>query len=159
MRTFIARALGILLMVLPLSCKDRMCCAIVDVGVDVYVKDQSGNNLMDPSTSGFYDQTGIKLFDLDNGVRTQLFNTNTNRYTIVQEGKDVFLRIFPKEPSTNSEITRTTYIQWRTNDEDVIESTLSKSKDSSHCTKVKCNGTVKYDSQTASSRRVVEIIK
>ncbi len=132
-----------------------------DIGVDVLVKDKSGNNLLDPTTVGYYNHDEVKLFDIENGVRTPVINTSgISRFLIVTgDNNTTVLRLFPRDGAPKGETVRTNSIQWRANDEDVIESTLTSDHNSSHCSKVKCNGTVKYDGHDAAARRVIEIIK
>ena len=147
------------LLTLLISCS-QPCCTNIDINVTVSVKDQAGNNLLDPATTGFYKPEEIKLFSLNNGVRTQLVNTNTNKYHVYQEGAKSFLTFYPE--GSGSIIT--TIVQWRTNDEDVFESTLESTKNSTICTAVKCNGVVKFDLKAGvvnpdGFRRQIDIVK
>jgi hypothetical protein len=160
MKSIIQIAIAFSLIAVVSSCHKEMCCEMVDLGIDIVVKDKNGNNLLDPTTQGSYDTNSIKVFEIDNGVRTELIRlANSPRYSIMKGANNAtVLRLYPLA-TAKGEAVRTNTIQWRTNDEDVIESTVRGDKNSSHCNKVKCNGTEKYNSDKSQTQRVIEIIK
>jgi hypothetical protein len=135
------------------SCQDKFG-EMSNTTVTVVVKDKLGNNLLDPATSGAYDPTTIRLFSVqDGGTRSELLNNlkvtsaNGGSLTFNAEG-------CPRKGSV-----ATTAIQWRQNDEDVIESTIEKKPHSSHCSHIKANGVSKYDDQSSGTQPVIVIVK
>ncbi len=145
---------------LAFSCHEKSI-NVVDLEVQVVVKDKNGNNLLDPKTQGFYEHNAIKFFEIENGVKTEVVDSFIPRFEIVTAGNELRVRFTPAMQSGNGNVTRTNSIQWRVNDEDVIESTVNRDQNNVHCNKVKCNGTIKYDDNSVDGTRVrvIEIVK
>jgi hypothetical protein len=135
------------------SCQDKFG-EMSNTMVTVVVKDKLGNNLLDPATAGAYDPTAIRLFSVqDGGTRTELLNNL--KVTSANGGSLTFqANAGPRKGNI-----ATTAIQWRQNDEDVIESTIEKKPHSSHCSHVKANGVSKYDDQSSGTQPVIVIVK
>jgi hypothetical protein len=133
------------------SCHDRLD-EMSNTTVTVVVKDKLGNNLLNPATTGSYDPSAIRIFSVQDGVRTELLN---NLQVTTSNGGSL---TFKADAGPRKGNLATTAIQWRQNDEDVIESTIEKTQHSSHCSHVKANGVSQYD-QSSGTTPVIVIIK
>ncbi len=133
------------------SCQDKFG-EMSNTTVTVVVQDKAGNNLLNPATTGSYDPNAIRIFSIQDGVRTEMLN---NHKVSTEKGGSL---TFNAEGCPKKGNVATTAIQWRQNDEDVIESTIEKKPHSSHCSHVKANGVSKFDDQSSGSP-VIVIIK
>jgi len=152
----IQRIIGCLFLITVWISCSRPCCDNIDVSIHVTVKDQAGNNLLDPATTGFFKQDEIRFYSLKNGSRTQIFNINNNLYNFILDGAHSSLTLYAGDETMNAII-----VQWRGTDEDLFEYTTERTKNSIVCTVVKCNGTTRYDPKSGimNNGRQIEIIK
>ncbi len=135
------------------SCHDKFG-EMSNTTVTVVVQDKAGNNLLNPATTGSYDPSAIRIFSVqDGGNRTELLN---NLKVSTERGGSL---TFNAEACPRKGSVATTAIQWRQNDEDVIESTIEKKPHSSHCSHVKANGVSKFDDQSSGASPVIVIVK
>jgi hypothetical protein len=135
------------------SCQDKFG-GTADTNIAVVVKDKLGNNLLDQTSVGHYDASQIRLFSVNNGVRTEIANS---KFKITSEHGGS-LNFGAEAASPNSGNQSVTAVVWGQNNEDVIESTVEHSKNSTQCSHVKCNGVTKYNKDSGTAR-VIEIIK
>ncbi|NOT73348.1 MAG: hypothetical protein HOP08_00370 [Cyclobacteriaceae bacterium] len=141
------------------SCKSDVTPSIPDLTTDIMVLDQRGNNLLSTSSANSYKFEDIRLFSVENGKRNELINSGASKYfQVIQDNSGrTLLRINPDVATKSSVIT--TAINWRANDEDVIEISSSKSSNKSHYDNVKCNGSNVHQPASNPAARYVEIVK
>jgi len=152
MKSIFTFAAVICAMLVSSSCQEK-CCGVADTNIAVVVKDKQGNNLLNQTTSGHYDADQIRLFSVNNGVRTEI---PSNKFTVsAMHGGSLN---FAADASSKPGDLTVTAVVWAQNDEDVIESTLERAHNSTKCSHVKCNGVTKYTKDSGSAR-VIEIIK
>ncbi len=63
--------LSVFIVSLNIACKCG-CAEPAPYVVNLVIKNIAGNDLLDPTTSGFYSIADIKLYKIDNGVKTPL---------------------------------------------------------------------------------------
>ncbi|HQQ97699.1 MAG TPA: hypothetical protein PLX35_10565 [Cyclobacteriaceae bacterium] len=134
---------------LIIECTKQVDPLIVEMDVQLYVHDKSGNNLLDPAVPGTLNTQNIRIFYVQDGVRKEFFNPNLDaarNYLIRKNfGNDYLMTLYPYEGKTDNEET-TTYIHWSDNSkEDTVKCLISKPGLSMIVTKVWLNGTLKYD--------------
>jgi hypothetical protein len=132
---------------------------VVDMAINLLIMDNQEQNLLDSTTSNYYKASEIRIFNLVNGVKTEVLNpamdAPRNFLIYKNEGNgEYFMRLFPYdgEGETYGEGTReeiaTTYIQWRENKVDTLDCTITRIWSSVYCNKVMYNSVIKYDNKT-----------
>jgi hypothetical protein len=148
------------------------CPTVLDLDIDLWVRDKSGNNLLDPKISTSFKKDSIRVFYLEDGQRKEFYNPNLDAprgffiYKNEGNGEYVF-RIFSYEGKSKVTERTTIYVQWRQGIEDAFECEMTKVCYSVYCTKVWYNGVLKYDDATAKTfqwgngnyKRFIEIKK
>lgn len=93
---------------------------VVDVNFYLLVKNAGGENLFDSATTGYYAKDSIRLYRLENGVKTELYRPNldaSRNFVIVQNSNDEYgMMVFADEGTGEQSQTTTTLIQWQLND-------------------------------------------
>jgi hypothetical protein len=177
MRLFILIIL-IFSVVLLSSCNNNGS-TVVDVNFYLLVKNADGKNLLDSATTGYYAQDSIRLYRLENGVKTEIYHPNLdaqqNFHTVKNSNGEFGMMVFADEGTGEQSQTTTTLIQWRlkdTNNVDTIQTYISKKYSDSYISillrKITYNGTVVWDAATSAPAvqwgngeypRLVEVIK
>lgn len=132
---------------------------VIDIGINLWIKDENGKNLLDSTNTNYYKAAEIRIFNLVNGIKTEVFNSGMqaprNFLIYKNEGNgEYFMKLYPYEGigkayenGTRIETT-TTYIQWRESLTDTVVCTITRIQNSMYCTKVYYNGILKYDDKT-----------
>jgi hypothetical protein len=135
---------SLLVVLLLISCKKdnkEDCCVNIDNYTDIKITDISGNDLINPKTSGSLNTSHTNLYSLVNGQKAHL---TYNIWQVPEQpaheysGKYI-IRIFPNESNA------TIMIKWNENDTDTLQTQIKKTGSTVFCEKVWYNGVVKYD--------------
>jgi hypothetical protein len=139
------------------SCKQDISPSIViDTSIDIWIRDANKHNLLDSTTTNYYKASEIRIFNLVNGVKKEVFNpmmdAPRNFLILKNESNGEYaMRLFPNEgvgkvsgEERKDELT-TTYIHWRENKVDTLDCTITRIWSSIYCTKIMYNGVLKYD--------------
>lgn len=132
------------------SCKEpEIKGVVVDTEVNLIIKNKDGKNLLDPSTPDHFTSDEIRLFYLKDGQKTEVYYPNLDHprnFFISQNesNKEYFMRVFVNEGTLNQELT-TTYIQWRANQVDTLQSMITRQGASVYSDKVWYDKVLKYD--------------
>jgi hypothetical protein len=152
---------------------------IVDVNFYLLLRNADGKNLLDSATIGYYAKDSIRLYRLENGVKTELYRPNldaSRNFVIVQNSNDEYgMMVFADEGTGEQSQTTTTLIQWQLKDShnvDTVQTYIDKKYTDSNVAvilkKITYNGTVVWDGATSPSSvqwgsgeysRMVEVIK
>lgn len=140
------------------SCKKENSPITLDSRIEFIVRDELGNNLLDPSIPSSFIENKVKIFYLTNGQKEEVFYPNydhpRNFWFFEKSGE------FQMSLSPNSSIDEEfpiTYIQWNESDCDTIKCSFSRTSNSVICTKVWYNDSLVWDNY--SDKRFFEFIK
>ena len=140
------------IIVILLSCHNDPGPTNIDINIDLKVLDKNGHNLLDSTISGYYKSKEIRIFFLENGVKTEVYNPRLDaprNFFVSSVGNgQYFMRLFPNEGTFDQETT-TTFLQWRQGDEDTLKTTMTRISRSVYCSKVFYNRELKYDVNTS----------
>jgi len=134
----------------------------IDRIVKISVKNQKGDNLLDPKNSNSYTEEDITVFYLVDGEKKKVFRPNLEN----SKGFKIYnwentpgyrMMIFPNDLSEDD--IRTTYIQWGENDLDTMKTQIERKENSVWCTKVWWNGELRWEAYPKKTKRYLEIIK
>jgi hypothetical protein len=160
------------------SCSEHES-TVVDVNFYLLVKNAGGENLFDSATTGYYAKDSIRLYRLENGVKTELYRPNldaSRNFVIVQNSNDEYgMMVLADEGTGEQSQTTTTLIQWQLKDShnvDTVQTYIDKRYTDSFISivlkKITYNGTVVWDRATnpsgtqwgdTSYERLVEVVK
>jgi hypothetical protein len=130
---------------------------IVDLAIDLWIRDGNGNNLFNTNTINHFEKDSVRVFYLENGIRKEFNNPlmGAPRNFLIMENTsngEYGMRLLPYNgPDVEGTIKTTTFIQWNSVDQDTVECEINKIRFSEICTKVWYNGKLKYDDATAHS--------
>ena len=161
-----------------LSCSEHGS-TVVDVNFYMLVKNAGGENLFDSATTGYYAKDSIRLYRLENGVKTELYRPNldaSRNFVIVQNSNGEYgMMVFADEGTGEQSQTTTTLIQWQLKDShnvDTVQTYIDKKYTDNNVLvilkKITYNGTVVWDGASSPSSvqwgsgeysRLVEVIK
>lgn len=121
----------------------------IDTQVNLILKNQSGRDLLNPSTPGYYNPENIRLYYLKDGKKQEVYKPTAdyprNFFVIKNEGNNEYcIRIFANETTVDREIT-TTYVQWNAARQDTIKTLMSVGPNYIYADKVWYNGELKFD--------------
>jgi len=154
------RKISFLLLALLVSCQPEMdCCVSISVGVELSVKDQAGNDLLDPTVSQAIDSDAIRLFYEKDGERRLLYpiQRNAGRGGKVYKSQNEYrLRVSPE--IDNSDPYAVTYIQWNERDEDTLRCKIETKGANTRCTRVWFNGRLVWEA-SSNTERYFEVVK
>lgn len=138
---------------------------IVDVGIQIYLQDKNGNDLLNPTSVNTYNNQNIKIFYNNNNEVSEYF---CSQCTTMQNGYEILIYppansnyAFVLSPNINIQNNSTdpvTYIQWNETDRDTIQCHIDRDVDAGSiiCTKVWYNGVLKCDGY---GERIITITK
>lgn len=156
MRTTLVFA--ILLFVMSSCNKDKEGKFNLDAGIEIYVQDKSGNDLLNPSIQNAYKESEIKIYYLIDGVKKEVYYPNYDyprNFRIIEAGSKYYMMLSPN--GNDSEEYPTTYIQWNESDTDTIKCEFSRTSNSIICTKIWYNGSLAWSDY--SNGRIIQIVK
>jgi len=148
MKTYLGHILLFCLAFILLFCNEDHP-TIIDISVDMWIRDQSGNNLLNAATAGYYKKEDIRIFYLQDGVRKEFNNPRMDapRGFIIYRNDgngEYVMKLSPYEGIVDKEIT-TTYIQWNDTQTDTVRCLMSRIYQSIYCKKIWYNNVLKYD--------------
>lgn len=157
------------------SCKkpESITGVTIDTYVDLFLKNSNGQNLLNPTTPGYFSSDQIRIYYIQNEKKVEVYNPNLDfprgfKISKNEGNSEYFIRVFQNDVYVDKEKV-TTYIQWRSDLEDTLQTQISKSNSSTIFTaKIWYNGKLKYDVDTSPTyvdwgngqfRRLLEVIK
>ncbi len=152
MRPAFCIKITLLFLMVLLSCNPDPGPTNIDTYVDFRVYNKTGDNLLDPLTSGYYKPEDIRIYFLKDGVKKEAYNPALDaprNFRIFDNGANQnYLRLFPDEGTKDQETT-TTLLLWREGDQDTIKTTMTRIQGSVYTKKVYFNSVLKYDVNTS----------
>ena len=136
------------------SCtKDKGNGMIVSTNMDISYLDKSGNDLLDPNTTGYYSPSNMHVFKIVDGVKKEINNPMMQfpkDFLIYKNDslKRYFLRIFLDNP---------TYLQLNQNTTDTMTCEIDNSNGNKILKKFSDNGKLYWDNNLKPQR--ITIIK
>lgn len=132
------RFLALIVVVLFLSsCKEKNIPFNEDIGIYILVSDLEGNDLLDPLSPGFFNESDIKIFYLEDGISREI-NDPTEEYPknfrLLEDENFHFMLLWPN--SYIGDDYPITYIQWTETDTDTLKCDFWRSESGLTCTKV-----------------------
>lgn len=139
----------ILLSVFLLSCTEKVSERVVlDIVVDMAVRDAGGVDLLNPNNANAFNKDLIKLiFEVD-GKQNEYYDENLDYrkgFFIYQHENTHRIRVFPN--SDHKESFPITYIQWNETDTDTLKCEIDRVGSSKICRKVWFNGELVWDNK------------
>ncbi|NPA67323.1 MAG: hypothetical protein GXO50_01810 [Chlorobi bacterium] len=131
---------------------------IIDTDIDISLKDDDGNDLLDPNNTDSYDENTIKIIYEVNGEQFEFYDEKLDApkgFFIYQHENEYRLRLFPN--ISDIENYPVTYIKWNESDTDTIKCLIERKFNSEICRKVWFNDKVVWESYDTD--RYFEIIK
>lgn len=131
---------------------------IIDTVVNISVKDNDGNDLLNANSQNSLDQNEFKLFYEINGEQVEVYDENLDHskgFFIYRHENEYRIRIFPNSQKNNSN--PTTYIKWNETDTDTLRCEIERNDNSEICKKVWFNDKLVW--QAYDTERYFEIIK
>ncbi|WP_316632817.1 hypothetical protein [uncultured Flavobacterium sp.] len=95
------------------------------IGIDFYVRNTQGEDILDPQNSNSLDVSKIKLFYVVNGVAQEYYNSNLDSprgFRIFNSKNGYKIRIEMNNLDKSKK--RITYVQWNETSRDTLESTF-----------------------------------
>lgn len=140
------------------ACDPEIGGTVIDIGVNLVITDTQNRNLLDSLTPGYFKKNTIVLYNLNDGVKEEVFHSNLdaprNFFIFKNEGNnEPVMRIFPEIESLRKNQTTlvTTFIKWNDQDEDTIVCTVNRNNkgrgDITNVREVRYNGKLMYDIQ------------
>ena len=147
----IMKYLSILLLAILTSCnecKEPIGPIIIDVGMDIFVENQQGENLLSPSTQGYIDWQTIKLFYQvgEDKVEVYDYNMDCPRNICFNDDEPNKEVIGVSPYYLTDEEYPVTYIQWTEFDTDTIKCHFKKKNKGAYtsCDQIWYNGEQVY---------------
>jgi len=142
------------------SCQKEKESFIVDIGIEITVSDENGNDLLNPSNQNSFNEQNIKIYDLINGVVEEVYYPNYDNprcFSIVE--KDGIYRMMLSPNANEKDEFPVTYIKWNETDTDTIKCSISRGDNYVVCTKVWYNETLMWDGDNCSGCRCIQVVK
>ncbi len=140
-----------LLLALISACRPR-CCTIVDLKIEISVKDSAGNDLLNPSFPGSFKKDSISIIYLINGKRINSdYTWKLNLYKV----DSVYVIGLSPNDDNDTEYP-ITYIDWNQNNEDTFKCEIFRTSNITSIKKVWLDGQLKWQ---AGTKRYFSIIK
>jgi len=140
------------------SCTDDNEQVIVDTDINISVKDEDGNDLLNPDNSNSLNQNEFKIFYEINGEQIEFYDENLDYpkgFFVYQHENEFRIRIFPS--TDKNALYLITYIEWSKMDTDTIRCEIERKESSTICKKVWFNEELVW--QAYDTERFFEIIK
>lgn len=131
----------------------------IDRKIDVTVKDNDGNDLLNPDKGGSFSEEDISILYLIDGEMKEVIRPNLEHpknFFIFEHESEYRMRIFPNDQTDND--SPVTFIKWGENEIDTIKCHIETRENSIICTKVWINGELRWESESLTDRHL-EIIK
>jgi hypothetical protein len=120
--------------------------ALVDINIELSIKNSSGEDLLDPNNPNAYKAKNIKLYYLINGEKKEIFDENLTyprNFFIFKHESEYRIRVFQNHSET--ERLPITYIEWSPDDTDTLQTEIFRDENSIRATKTWFNGELKWD--------------
>lgn len=136
-----ARFFIICLTFLMISCSQGSCCHSIDVGIDLFIENNTGNDLLDPLIQNSYNNQNIRLYYVNQNMEKVYVCGNYDSpygYSFFKNENKNVMRIFPNYNQQQNGSNPITYIQWNDTDRDTLQCEIDRSGDGStiYCKKV-----------------------
>ncbi len=146
------KAIVILMMVTFLtSCnkedETEKVAVFFDTSVEISLKNQSGEDMLNPNNQNGYRAENIKIYYLVNGEKQEVFDVNMDyprNFLIFQLENEYRIRIF--QNSAETEELPITYVEWNENETDTLQAEYDRTYNNQpRVQKVWFNGDLKWD--------------
>jgi len=140
------------------SCKKEKASLNLDGGIEISIKDNLGNDLLNPSTPNAFVENEIKIYYLVDGIKKEVFNANYDHprnFILFEKAGEYLMGLSPN--GDEKEELPVTYIEWNAFESDTIQCHFSRTSNSVVCDKVWYNGALVWDNYSAS--RSIQIVK
>ncbi|WP_146810338.1 hypothetical protein [Empedobacter brevis] len=131
---------------------------IVDTAINIAVKDNDGNDLLNPNNSNALNQNEFQIIYEIDGKQTVVNDKNLNYpngFFVYPHEKEYRIRIFPN--TTKNSSNPITYVKWNKTDTDTIRCEINRSGNTEVCKKVWLNNKLVWEAYD--TERFFEIIK
>jgi len=119
---------------------------IIDTSIAISLKDNNGNDLLNPNNPNSYNTNTIKiLYEID-GTQIEFYDSKLDYpkgYYIYKHENEYRIVIFPND--NDSQANPITYIKWNDIDTDTIKCKVDRKHNSEICTKVWYNGNLVWN--------------
>ncbi|MCB0846958.1 MAG: hypothetical protein KDE26_27095 [Bacteroidetes bacterium] len=136
---------------------------IRDVGLDIFVENNKGENLLSPATANYIDWKAIRLFYLMEDQKVEIYDLNMDcprNICLLNELNSEWIRVIPY--FLNDEEYPITYIEWNEFDTDTIQCHFLRENNGSIqvCDQVWLNGSQVYPGEEVYGvKRSFKVIK
>jgi hypothetical protein len=140
------------------SCKKDKESLNIDTGIEINVKDNIGNDLLNPIFNNAFSESNIKIYYLIDGEKKEVYNPNytyPRNFRISEKEGVYYMTLWPN--TTEKDEFPITYIKWNETDTDTIKCSFSRTENSVICIKVWYNGTLMWNDY--SSCRCIQVVK
>lgn len=132
---------------------------VVDNYVDIYLKNEQGDNLLNTSE---FNSNEFKIFYLLNGNAVEIYNPQMDaprNFFIITETDPICMRLFLNDVA--SESFPITYIKWNETDTDTLKASFLRGENYVRCSGVWLNDELVWDQSTPSegTGRSITIVK
>lgn len=155
-------AILLILMIIFLACDNENKnndAFVVDTVVQITLKNEKGDDLLNPSTAGTYNTNKIKIYYVDKqGNSKEYYESNLDNpkgYFIFQNEGEYKIKIFPNDDLSISN--PLTVIKWNDEESDELKCEIQRTSNRTICTKVWVNNLLMYSDY--SKERIVDLIK
>lgn len=144
------------------SCDKGSNATVIDTSFDILMKNEAGQDLLDPATPGSFSEDDIKLYYLVDNQMVYYFKSNLDAPKGFKLLKNEtlsrhYLRVFPNGPVKDRE--SVLYLKFKGVDLDSIRTFNTVSGSSKVCTKIWYNDKQVWDVGAASGGRYFEVLK
>lgn len=151
--------LAALILLAACSDKEKSEAFVIDTKIEIAVKDKDGNDLLNPQSEYYFDQSSVKVLyivkDETDGTYSEK-SALSNQYYIYKHEAGYRLAFFPN--TDNKEEFPKTYIQWGENYRDTLSCKIYRGKNREIVTEVWINGVKKWEDSLL-TERFFELVK
>lgn len=118
----------------------------IDRSVELSLKDQNGEDLLDPNNPNAYKAESIKLYYLINGEKQEVFDENMDyprNFLIFNNESEYRMRIFLND--TETETLPNTFVEWNSETTDTLKAEFRRADDYIQVIKTWFNGELKWN--------------
>jgi hypothetical protein len=130
------------------GCSRHDCCFNYDTGIQIFVENKSGQNLLDKNTPGYFDTDAIFLSYILDGKAKRISEGHLdcpNKVCVIAEQGMKYLLLYPNE--SENEAFPLTILHWNETDADTIRCSFIRSENSISCSHVWCNDIAVFPEQ------------
>ncbi len=137
-----------LIAVLAIGCsKDEGCgCTIISLAANISLKNNAGEDLLNPDNPNSYKKRDIKTYYLIDGEQTR-----AGQYDNFYEDEDGVFRYGVMVNYEGSDEYPITYIDWNETDRDTIKSEIYRTKNQTRAIKFWYNGELVWDAENGNA--------